>query len=149
MKLTKKYMDQLLAKNVIPSSAWHFEIIGGTQCVTIRNPIYCNVFWMDFWYNFAEVFKTQQMMPTLEKADLTRAVFITSELELISAQSSVESINYFYNLVKQIDLKPVGPYAIKYNSFFILQIYLIIITIIIVASLFLSAIFSNVNINYV
>uniref|UniRef100_A0AAU8GC38 Uncharacterized protein n=1 Tax=Faxonius propinquus nudivirus TaxID=3139431 RepID=A0AAU8GC38_9VIRU len=135
MKLDATYLDNLIDKKVIPLSAWYLQLINNEECFTIKNQIYCIIFWMDLWYNvLINKFKDQNMINNIEKLDLTRPVIITSSLVLLSAQPIVQNIDYFSTKSK----KKNPPFFINISIFTVFILIIIVYVFIIILSLFNS-----------
>lgn len=95
MKISSKYIKGFFDRNVVPANAWSMKIINNQECYVIKNSIYCNVFWVDFWYHFfAEKFKNQKMIVHIQKQDLTLRVTLSENLELLSLPVSLQNIAY-------------------------------------------------------
>ena len=144
MKLTKEYMDTLLAKKVIPQDSWNHEIINNKTCTTIKNMTHAHLFWLDLWLNLiGPMFKSQQMIQTIEKIDMNRPVIITENLELIGCDPIINNIEYFSSIALP---KSKNPFLINISIGQIFITYIILVIFISLLSLCVQSIFENVNI---
>ena len=140
MKVGKEFFNHL--KN-IPKTAWTMERIEGKTYFILKNPSYCQVFWVTFWYHyFTNKFKTQKYITHIENLDLTLPVFITTEYELVNAQQIIENISYYSELK---EYKPPMFLNIKMTTLLIL--YLVFVVFIVAGSLFYKKINPQYNIN--
>lgn len=143
MDVTNEYLQSV----PLPATAWTYEIIENKPYYCIRNPVYANVFWTHYWYNvFAQLYKNQQMVTHLLNVDLTIPVIISENLKIISAPTSMQNIYYFSTLNHNYRPK----FILNTSSFNVLSLYIVIMVIIIIGSLFLSSKFpKKLNINLV
>lgn len=93
MKVTNKFLLSLR----IPPYAWRYEVINYVGFYTLRNSIYCQIFWLQLWYNDMAIrFQQQNMIRAVDNLDLTLPVFIDENLTLHMAEPIVQSIDYYY-----------------------------------------------------
>ena len=138
MKLPKEYMDSFLARKVIPLDSWNHEIINNKTCNTIKNTVYTHLFWFDLWLHLlSPMFKSQQMIHTIEELDMTRPVIITENLELTSCQPIINNIEYFSTITNS-----KNPFVVNISIAQTTIIYTILAMVIILMSLFVK----NLNI---
>ncbi len=96
MKISKDYLTSFLKKDVIPKTAWSTKYVNGKLCYHIKNPVYCQVFWLDFWYNELSVkFKKQNMIEYLENQELDLPIIITEDYILLNVPKPIQNIDYF------------------------------------------------------
>ncbi|UBZ25570.1 PIF-6 [Crangon crangon nudivirus] len=125
MQLTKEYLAGLLERNIIPVAQWSYKIIDNVECFHIKNPVYCNVFWVDMWYYYlAEKFKMQAMVTNLQDQDLTVPVILSVDLRLISAPISLQ--NVYYYATQTVTTAVATPFIINISSTSVLIISLIV-----------------------
>lgn len=144
MKITTEFISKLN----VPQSAWAFEMVENRPLYTIRNPRWCNVFWVELWDQVLQpMFKDQQMVPRVENVDVTLPILVTEQLELISAQPIVESIVYYWNLKTNISDKP--KLQINFTMFQILVVVIVLFVVVGSVSIFVPAVYKNINVNQV
>lgn len=131
MKISAAYLNDLFSRKIIPLSAWSVSIFNDRECFTIRNSVYCNVFWVDFWYHeLVRIFSRQKVITQLQKQDLTLPVIISEEFELLSIPTSLQNIGYYGNLTNN-SLTPFrSPITAKITLFifFISFLFIVFIT---------------------
>lgn len=111
MILTETYFQDFLARNAIPITQWTLKIIEREQCYVLKDPVYCNIFWLDLWYHFlAPQFTLQKQVTSIALQDLTTRVSITEGLKLLQVPASLQNINYYANL------KAHSPFMINISS---------------------------------
>ncbi|QLI62440.1 Ac68 [Dikerogammarus haemobaphes nudivirus] len=133
MNLTAEYFQELLERNVIPTSRWRLKFIENEQCFVITDPIYCNVFWIDVWYHFISPrYLAQKYVNEIALPDLTLRVALTSSLKLLQVPPSLQNIVYYASITNYT------PFKIEKLS---LNTTMIISTLILLAILFFSFIF--------
>lgn len=135
MYIPKEYIKNLLAKKTIPVLAWSIEYIDDKLCYTLKNEIYCKIFWMDLWYNYiSEKYKSQYMIDNVENLDLTVSVMITRDLQLINAPKVIQNIVYFASTLERYK----NPFRINIsiNAIFYIGICVFILVVILSATIF-------------
>lgn len=107
---------------------WRHETINGKSVYTIRDKSLCNDFWMALWHHvLASAFRSQQMITELDSVDLNEPVIVDDgTLNLLSAQKSLESINYYANMQAQNILTSKPFYQLNVTSSFIFSCYLFV-----------------------
>lgn len=91
--------DFLLKLNNSFKNAWTEEFIDGKICYCLRNPVYCQAFWVGLWYHYlADEFRRQNYIELIRNTDLTLPVFMTENFEIINAEPVLENIVYYAEL---------------------------------------------------
>ncbi|UBZ25668.1 PIF-6 [Carcinus maenas nudivirus] len=130
MKVPKDYMISLLKKNIIPMVAWSTKYYNGLFCYVIKNPVYCQVFWLDFWHNYVLTqFQNQNMITSVENQNLTLPVIITNDLQFLNIPTIIQNIDYYASprLVS-------SPFQINMSMSAVLILFFIIFGLIIAAT---------------
>lgn len=124
MYITKEYLNGFQTRTNIPATEWSLKIIENQTCFVIKNPVYCNIFWVDFWYHYlSPLFKKQLHFDSIGPQDLTLRVSITESLQLIQVPTSIQNIYYYGNINENTPFKL--PFSI--NAIFIVGVLLYII----------------------
>ena len=120
------YFNNFKLRGIVPDSQWQNVIYNNTNCLVLKNPIYCNLFWLDFWLNYlGEKFKKQTVIFELPKQNLTEQVIITETGFLISHQYSLNSIDYFSRKTQYKE--PFLSIPINITTIFFIYILLLLI----------------------
>lgn len=124
MYITKEYLTQFQTRTNIPATEWSLKIIENQTCFVIKNPTYCNIFWVDFWYHYlSPLFKKQIHFDSIGPQDLTLRVSITESLQLIQIPTSMQNIYYYGNICETTPFKL--PFTI--NIIFIVSVVFYIV----------------------
>lgn len=133
MYITLEYFNGFVERNKIPSTEWTLKVIENEPCFVLKNPVYCNVFWVDFWYHFmAPKYKAQGHITSIGLQDLTLRVSLTEKLKLLQIPTSLQNIEYYSTI------SSYSPYRISITLNVVLIIGLIIYTIIVFISITLQ-----------
>ncbi|UVT30874.1 PIF-6 [Penaeus vannamei nudivirus] len=96
MKVTNEYLEDLIKRNAIPLNEWQTKYIGDDYCLIIKNPVYCRVFWLDYWYHvLSPKFKHQDMITEISNQDLEAVVIITESGNFLKVPQDIQNIDYF------------------------------------------------------
>lgn len=133
MKVSKEFMDALWFKG-----GWQLETINDKSYNVINNPVYCKLFWIQYWKKIlAEKFRSQNHLTRIENGDLTSKVIIDPNTNnLLSAPSGWSTI-YYYGSLKYDDnsLKPTFSIDVDYKKVLIFYFIFIISIAILVQTL--------------
>lgn len=133
MKVSKEFMDALWFKG-----GWQLETINDKSYNVINNPVYCKLFWIQYWKEIlAEKFRSQSHVTRIENGDLTSKVIIDPNTNnLLSAPSGWSTI-YYYGSLKYDDnsLKPTFSIDVDYKKVLIFYFIFIISIAILVQTL--------------
>lgn len=134
MKVTKKFLDNLWFKG-----GWQLETINDKSYNTITNPVYCKLFWTQYWKDIlAEKFSKQNHITEIENGDLTSKVIIDPNTNnILSAPRGWANIYYggSLNAMKDDNLKPTFSNNFDYKKVLIFYFVFIIVVIILVTVL--------------
>jgi hypothetical protein len=125
MNISQEFLDNLPFKG-----GWRLETIGERTFYTLVDPIYCNVFWMYYWYNIGAVnFKNQDFLVTLADGVITHKVILDpSNGNLILPPSGWNLIAY----LGTADATEKPPIYIQFSPIILLISYIIIMIIILI-----------------
>lgn len=92
----KIFKEDLAAAN-IPLSALRTEFFDGKQNIVIRNPIYCNIFWVWMWRNkYLKMYINQEIIGPIDVIDLNSAIMIDATTnELLTQTPTARNIEYY------------------------------------------------------
>lgn len=135
MKIPIDYLKGFFERKIIPLSAWSMKFYKDEECFEIKNSIYCNVFWVDFWYHcLQDKFKNQKIITELQKQDLTSKVIISKNFELINAPQSIQNILYYGNY------EPTTPFVLDFS---ITTVFIFCLTIFILIAIVTTVFFNK------
>lgn len=130
MKVNQKFIESLWFKG-----GWLLETINDKTYHVINNPKYCQLFWMQFWKEIlCEKFKNQNNITFLSNGDITAKVIIDRDTgNLLSSPAGWSAIYYYgeYRITEP-------PLQVNVDSFVILVLYLIFVTIFTIILIFIS-----------
>lgn len=139
MKITQDFINNLWF-----SGGWELETINEQTFSTLSNPVFCKLFWMQYWQEvLLPAFKQQTHITYIHDADLTAKVIIDNNNgNLLSAPPSFVNV-YYYGTYFKNDIRE--PLFISTNpTFAIVFIVIFIIIAINVIAFFIKTKYQNV-----
>ncbi|UHB41817.1 PIF-6 [Macrobrachium rosenbergii nudivirus] len=128
----QEYLKGLIDRKLLPITAWSYKYYANKQCYVIKNSIYCQVFWLDFWYNYlAEKFRKQNVVTFINNLDITLPVIITEDFIMLNAPPVIQNIQYFSEpvlketpfILKNVSINSVFVFFIILFAFIIFVTY--------------------------
>jgi hypothetical protein len=122
MNVTQEFLDSLSF-----SGGWKIETIGEKTFYTLTDPVYCQNFWVQYWYQIGyKNFNNQSFITHLADGNITQKVILDGRTgDLIMAPQGWNLIAYLGSFV--IDSKP--PIQNGMSGKFILYLYLVVFAI--------------------
>ena len=128
MKIDQAFLDSLSFRG-----GWRLETIGDKTFYTIVNPIYCQIFWLQYWYQIGyKHFANQSFIVQLRDGNFTEKVVLdSSNGDLVMAPAGWEMISYLGNF----DFSSNPPLQYNVNITFVFVIYLICVFVLLILKL--------------
>lgn len=124
-------VDQNFLNNLGFIGGWNIETINNQNFYTLRNPIYCQIFWLRYWHDIgSQNFKNQDFIVQLHDGILTHKVILNPRTgELVQTPLGWTLVAY---LGSRPDIPQSGYIQHNINGHVILILYFISLLIVVV-----------------
>jgi len=119
MRVTQKFLDELGFRG-----GWTIETINKRTFYTIKDPSYCQIFWLEYWYTIGrQSFQQQDFITFLNDGNLQHQVILDPvNGDLLMGPESWNLIYYLGN-VGEISTPPIIFFS---SPFLVMAMYVII-----------------------